>query len=118
MPPVPTRRRSALPSIDVAADFSVVLDELDSTLKSIEAVLDVDRLRREVAELEQQAAAPDLWDDVERAQALTAKLSYKQGDLRRVEELRRRLDDTGVLHEMAAEENDESVTAEAERELD
>jgi peptide chain release factor 2 len=102
----------------VAADFSTVLDELNTTLSSIEAVLDVDRLRREVAELEQQAAAPDLWNDVESAQALTSKLSYLQGDLRRVEELRSRLDDVGLLHEMAAEENDEAVTAEADRELD
>src|SRR3954468_20727956 len=117
MPPVPTRRRSALPWVDVAADFAVVLDELDSTLKSIEAVLDVDRLRREIAELERQAAAPDLWDDVEKAQALTARLSYKQGDLRRIEDLRRRLDAAAVLHELAEEENDPASLAEAEREL-
>jgi peptide chain release factor 2 len=101
----------------VASDFPVQLDELDTTLKSIEAVLDVDRLRRDVADLEQQAAAPDLWDDVERAQVLTSKLSYLQGDLRRVEELRRRLDDAGLLHEMAEEENDAGTLAEAEREL-
>src|ERR687885_484293 len=107
----------ALPWIDVAADFSVVLDELDTTLKSIEAVLDVDRLRREVAELEQQASAPDLWNDVEAAQALTSKLSYLQGDLRRVEELRSRLDDVGLLHELAQEEDDAATLAEAEREL-
>src|ERR687886_1901728 len=99
----------ALPWIDVAADFSVVLDELDTTLRSIEAVMRVDDLRREVAELEQKAAAPDLWNDVEAAQALTSRLSYLQGDLRRVEELRRRLDDVGLLHEMAAEESDEAV---------
>src|SRR3954447_3360318 len=117
MPPVPTRGRSALPWVDVAADFAVVLDELDSTLKSIEAVLDVDRLRREGAALEEQAAPPPPWDDVEAAQALPSKLSYLQGDLRRVEELRRRLDDAGLLHEMAAEENDEATAAEAEREL-
>src|SRR3954447_19480608 len=107
----------ALPWDVVAADFSVVLDELDSTLKSIEAVLDVDRLRREVAELEQQVAVPHLWEDVEAAQALTAKRSYKQGALRRIEELRRRLDDAAVLHELAEEENDPASLAEAEREL-
>src|SRR3982750_4381876 len=118
MPPVPTRRRSALPSVDVAADFAVVLDELDSTLKSIEAVLDVDRLRREVAALEEQAAAPDLWDDVEAAQGLTSKLSYLQGDLRRIEELRRRLDDAAVLPELAQEGNDPPSAAEADRELE
>jgi peptide chain release factor 2 len=107
----------ALPWTNVAADFSVVLDELDTTLKSIEAVMRVDDLRREVAELEQKAAAPDLWNDVEAAQALTSRLSYLQGDLRRVEELRSRLDDVGLLHEMAAEEGDEATTAETEREL-
>jgi peptide chain release factor 2 len=101
----------------VAADFSTVLDELDTTLTSIETVLDVDKLRRDIAELEQQVAAPDLWDDVEAAQALTSRLSYLQGDLRRVEELRSRLDDVGLLHEMAAEENDAATTAETEREL-
>jgi len=53
-----------------------------------------------IADLEQQAAAPDLWNDVEAAQAITSKLSYLQGDLRRVEELRRRLDDAAVLHEV------------------
>src|SRR5215211_598389 len=113
-----TQRRRALPWTNVAADFSVVLDELDTTLKSIEAVIRVDDLRREVAELEEKAAAPDLWNDVEAAQALTSRLSYLQGDLRRVEELRSRLDDVGLLHEMAAEEGDDATTAETERELE
>ena len=101
----------------MAADFSVVLDELNTTLKSIEAVLRIDDMRSEIADLEQQAAAPDLWNDVEAAQALTSRLSYLQGDLRRVEDLRSRLDDVGLMHEMAEEEGDEATTAETEREL-
>src|SRR5215217_341104 len=114
---MPTPETGALPWLDVAADFSVVLDELNTTLKSIEAVLRVDDMRNEIADLEQQAAAPDLWNDVEAAQAITSKLSYLQGDLRRVEELRGRLDDVALMHEMAEEENDEATTAETEREL-
>jgi peptide chain release factor 2 len=101
----------------VAADFSVVLDELNTTLKSIEAVLRIDDMRSEIADLEQQAAAPDLWNDVDAAQAITSKLSYLQGDLRRVEELRSRLDDVALMHEMAADENDDDTLAETEREL-
>src|SRR5215212_385177 len=115
---MPTPGRGALPWVDVAADFFVVLDELNTTLKSIEAVLRVDDMRNEIADLEQQAAAPDLWDDVEAAQALTSRLSYMQGDLRRVEELRSRLEDVGLMREMAAEENDEATIAETERELE
>jgi peptide chain release factor 2 len=114
---MPTPARGALPWLDVAADFSVVLDELNTTLESIEAVLNVDDMRSEIADLEQQAAAPDLWNDVEAAQAITSKLSYLQGDLRRVEELRSRLDDVALMHEMAEEEGDEATTAETEREL-
>jgi peptide chain release factor 2 len=117
MPWMPTPGRGALPWLDVAADFSVVLDELNTTLKSIEAVLRIDDLRSEIADLEQQAAAPDLWNDVEAAQALTSRLSYLQGDLRRVEDLRSRLEDVALLHEMAVDEGDEATLAEAEREL-
>jgi len=102
----------------VAADFSSRLDDLNGTLRSIETVLKLDDLRDEIRDLEQQSAAPDLWDDVETAQKLTSRLSYLQGDLRRVEDLRSRIDDVGVLWEMAAEEDDEATRAEAEREME
>ena len=77
------------------------LKQLDATLSSIEAVLDVQKMRRQIAELEEQAASPDLWNDPDAAQKVTSKLSYLQGDLRRVEGLRQRLDDVGVLLELA-----------------
>ncbi|SCX37857.1 bacterial peptide chain release factor 2 (bRF-2) [Klenkia marina] len=102
----------------MAADFSSRLDDLNGTLGSIEAVMKLDDLRDEIRDLEQQSAAPDLWDDVEAAQKITSRLSYLQGDLRRVEELRSRIDDVAVLWEMAAEEDDEATRAEAEREVE
>ena len=42
--------------------------------------------------------------DQTRAQKVTSDLSHAQADLRRVEDLRRRLDDLPVLYELAAEE--------------
>ena len=80
-------------------DFPEELKSLRSTMESIEAVMDLDRLRADIASLEEQAAAPDLWDDVENAQKITSKLSYLQGQLRKIEELRSRIDDGEVLHE-------------------
>jgi len=74
-------------------DPSEELKELGSTLSSIEAVVDVDRLRGELADLEQQAADPDLWNDQERAQQVTSRMSYVRTDLERIAALRRRLDD-------------------------
>ena len=48
---------------------------------------------------------------------MTTRLSHLQGDLRRVEALRSRLDDVGLMLELAAEEGDDATTAETEREL-
>jgi len=93
------------------------ISELRSTLKGIQEVLDLDAMRKQIAELEEQAAAPDLWNDPERAQKVTSRLSHLQAELNRVESLAGRLDDLAVLYELAAEEGDEEARAEADRDL-
>jgi peptide chain release factor 2 len=98
-------------------DFQAELKALDSTLRSIEAVLDPDKLRKEIAELSERAMAPDLWDDQANAQRVTSQLSAKQADLERVTSLRQRLEDLAVLHELAEAEGDAAARAEADREL-
>lgn len=98
-------------------DVSEELKSLSSTMGSIEAVLDLDKMRADIAVLEEQAAAPSLWDDPESAQKVTSQLSYLQGQLRRAEELRGRVDDLEVLFELADAEGDEEARAEAETEL-
>ncbi|MFC9232991.1 peptide chain release factor 2 [Streptomyces decoyicus] len=98
-------------------DVSEELKSLSSTMGSIEAVLDLDKMRADVAVLEEQAAAPSLWDDPESAQKITSRLSYLQGQLRKAEDLRGRVDDLEVLFELAEAEGDEDARAEAEDEL-
>jgi peptide chain release factor 2 len=98
-------------------DVSEELKSLSSTMESIEAVMDLDRMRADIASLEERAAAPDLWDDVDSAQQVTSKLSYLQGQLRKVQELRSRIDDLGVLFELAESEDDADTRGEAETEL-
>jgi peptide chain release factor 2 len=93
---------------------------LDTTLTTVERVLDVDGLRERITTLEQEASDPKLWDDQTRAQKVTSALSHAQGELRRVEALRQRLDDLPVLYEMAAEEEGAGATealADADAEL-
>lgn len=98
-------------------DFPDALAALDKALTSITAVVDPDRIRAEIAELSEQVAAPDLWDDPDRAQRVTSRLSVLQSDLDRVSDLRSRLDDLGILVELAQEESDAAGLAEAEAEL-
>jgi peptide chain release factor 2 len=95
---------------DVAAD----LKALDTTLTSIETVIDIDRLTGTIAELSDEASVPDLWNDQEKAQAVTSKLSHAQTELRQLQELRRRLDDLEVLFELGEEDPDTLVEAQQE----
>jgi peptide chain release factor 2 len=92
-------RRVPSTVVDVPAE----LKELSATLASIEAVVDLAALRAEAAELGTKASAPDLWDDVENAQRITSRLSFVQGEIRRVTDLRSRLDDAQTLVELASE---------------
>ncbi len=98
-------------------DFAGQIKELGATLTSIEKVLDLDSLRAEIADLQEQVGAPDLWDDQENAQRVTGRLSALQADLERATGLRQRLDDLEVLVELAQEEGDADSLAEAEAEL-
>jgi peptide chain release factor 2 len=95
----------------VDPDRQADIAALDSTLTTVERVLDVDGLRGRIEKLEHEASDPNLWDDQARAQKVTSELSHTQGELRRVEELRQRLDDLPVLYEMAAEEGGASGDA-------
>ncbi|MEU9145154.1 peptide chain release factor 2 [Streptomyces sp. NPDC048349] len=98
-------------------DVSEELKSLSSTMGSIEAVLDLDKLRAEIAVLEEQAAAPSLWDDPDAAQKITSKLSHLQAEVRKTENLRGRIDDLAVLFDLAQEMDDADTLAEAETEL-
>jgi peptide chain release factor 2 len=98
-------------------DFPEEIKSLDGTLTSIEKVLDLDALRAEIADLQEQVGAPDLWDDQANAQRVTGRLSALQAELERVLALRQRLEDLEVLVELGQEEGDSDSMAEAETEL-
>jgi peptide chain release factor 2 len=87
-------------------------------MKTIGSVLNLDGMRTEIADLGEQVAAPDLWDDQENAQRVTGRLSTLQGQVERFESLEGRLDDLEIMVELSQEENDASALADAEAELD
>ncbi|NAZ85886.1 peptide chain release factor 2 [Kineococcus indalonis] len=101
----------------MAIDFPAEISALRQTYASIREVSDLDALRSELAQLNERAAAPDLWDDAENAQAVTSRLSALQAELDRVERMGSRIDDLEVLVELAESEDDADSLAEAEREL-
>jgi peptide chain release factor 2 len=101
----------------MATDSAAELSELTATLASVEAVLDPDGMRKEADELRERSADPLLWQDQEQAQTVTRRLSYLDGELARLEGLRKRLGDVAAGFELAEAENDVPTREEAEAEL-
>ncbi|WP_182524041.1 peptide chain release factor 2 [Nocardioides dongkuii] len=98
-------------------DYDVEIKQLQATMRTIEQVLDIDGMRREIADLGEQVAAPDLWDDQANATRVTGRLSDLQGQVDRFAELSTRIEDLGLMVELGTEEGDADTLADAEREL-
>jgi peptide chain release factor 2 len=102
-----------------AREYEIEIGAIDATLVSIEKVLDLPKLRKLAAELEEQAGVPNLWDDPESAQKITSRLSRTQSIISKLESLRQRVSDLPILIELAQSESDTAAAmADAETELD
>src|SRR3954464_10531344 len=95
------------------SDFREQLAALATTLGSVETVLDLETMRKQLAELEGDAADPELWNDQTRAQHVTSRMSHLRSDLARLDSLRSRIDDA----QAAVELDDAALVEEATADL-
>jgi peptide chain release factor 2 len=93
-------------------DFTDDLRELRRRLAEAETYLRVAPSRARLTELEAEMGRPDLWDDANKAKALSAEYANVRDDLATYDALASQLDDLEVLHELAREEDDESQESE------
>ena len=98
-------------------DYDTEIKQLRATMSTIEQVLDLDSMRKEIDGLGVEVAAPDLWDDQANATRVTGRLSSLQGEVDRVTELAGRVDDLEIMVQLGQEEGDASTLADAESEL-
>jgi len=68
-----------------------------------------------LAGLREHAAAPNLWDDPDRARRVMRRMAAVEGDLGVVGKLSEQLSDLETLNQLALEEGDDSVGAELEQ---
>lgn len=99
-------------------EYQHEIDLLAQKLTTIKSVLRLDLMAKQVVELEQEAANPNLWDDPESATQITSKLSRLQNEISHFSKLESRLGDLPILIELAQSENDSSSLRDAELELD
>ncbi|MCU1545892.1 MAG: peptide chain release factor 2, partial [Homoserinimonas sp.] len=98
-------------------DISGQIAALRATFADIRSVVGVERLKAEIADLNEQAGVPDLWDDPEKAQKVTSSLSHRQAELAKIASIEQRLDDLEIMVELANEEGDMEAAAEVRSEL-
>ena len=86
-------------------------------LTNLLELLNPKQIAQDVADLEQQAADPDLWSDQARAQRVTGELSRKRSALGQLDELQASISDLETLHELALAEADDTALQEVAAEL-
>jgi peptide chain release factor 2 len=93
-------------------DFSEDLADVARRAGDARGYLRVEEARTRLGELEEQASAPDLWNDADRAREVTSELSRVREDVQLMDDLQRRIDDLETLFELGREESDDSVEQE------
>jgi peptide chain release factor 2 len=80
-------------------------------------VFDVPALRQRASELEGESAAPDLWNDRERAERILREKGAVERQLAAFGAIERQLEDASVLLDLAQEENDAAALEEVSARL-
>jgi peptide chain release factor 2 len=92
-----------------AREYADEIAKINVTLQSIEQVLNLPNLIELAKDLEAQASVPNLWDDPEKAQVVTSKLSRAQSTINKIQGIRTRLDDLPVMIELVDVESDKAA---------
>ena len=95
-------------------DLNAVRDMLAEAGQSLQ----IDHLREQLVEYNEDMGSPGFWDDTERAQKVSAKASSVERRIKHYEELCSRADDIEVLMELAEEADDETMAGEIREEFD
>ncbi len=81
-------------------------------LTDLKAAINYDGVKKEIADLEEQTAQPDFWNDSENSQKISQKLGALKGKLAQYDKLAENFDDVITMAELANEEEDESMLPE------
>jgi peptide chain release factor 2 len=73
---------------------------------------DLPRLKEEIDRLEEKAAAPDFWNDVDSTQIILQRTKNLKSKVERHEKLKQDWEDLSTLNELGLEEEDESIIPE------
>ncbi len=99
-------------------ELKLQLEALEPDIKDLANALGLDKMKMEIEQLEQRAAQPGFWDDVENSQKVLQKTGTLKNKVSAYDALVASYEDTMALIELANEEEDLSLLEEAQQELD
>ena len=99
-------------------ELKLSLAGLEPALGELAEALGLDGMRKEIAELDQKATAPDFWNDMEKSQKILQRSSSLKDKIESYERLRTSYGDLMALIELADEEGDLSLLPQAQQELE
>ncbi|WP_156940476.1 peptide chain release factor 2 [Paenibacillus forsythiae] len=88
------------------------LREIGKKLTNLRGSLDLDLKQEMIANFEEKMAAPDFWDDNEKAQSVIAEMNAVKSGVDQYQRLQQEYDDALLMAELAEEEGDEELAAE------
>lgn len=88
------------------------LREISKKLTNLRGLFDLDLKQEMIENFEEKMAAPDFWDDNEKAQALIAEMNAVKSSVDQYQKLQADYDDAVVMIELADEEGDDSLAGE------
>ena len=94
------------------------LTDLEPELRDLADALGLEKTKEEIEKLEQQAAEPGFWDDLENTQKVLQRTSALRNKVEKYTRLQGQFDDAMALAEMGDEAEDLSILPEAPEELE
>lgn len=89
-------------------ELRLFLLSLEEELKNLAEALGIERLKRQLEELETRVSDPDFWNDTENSQKVLQQTGQVKGKISAYEELKTLYEDTLTMTELAIEEKEVS----------
>ena len=99
-------------------ELRLELLECRKPLDELAEALGLEEMRKEIAALEEQAAAPDFWDDMKNSQKILQKTATLKNRVAAYEKLNTDFEDALIMIELSDEEEDESMFPDCRESVD
>ncbi|MBQ1475434.1 MAG: peptide chain release factor 2 [Ruminococcus sp.] len=99
-------------------ELKLNLEAMKPELDDLASALGLGQMRSEIQQLENRAAEPGFWDDMDNSQKILQRTANLKAKVEKYEKLEARYEDALALIELGDEAEDESLIEEAQSELD